>query len=487
LFKKLLSFLTDTFTFGIGSTLGQLIGFIMLPIYTRFLTPTDYGVLAMLLVIPAFFIPLASLGMNSSVFKFFRDPTVNRDKLISTAFITVFIFATILLLTCEAFFTHEISRLLLDANTESGLWIIQISLFLTYLTTLSNVFNTAIRVDRKVRTALIVNVIYIITQVTVSAVLIVVYKMGLLGMIYGQLFGQIIVFTVLVFITKKNYKLLPSWMLFKKMLNFGLYSVPAHLLSSVMDKLGQYMIKSMLSLKETGLYAIGSRITAPIQVIGNSMMYAHSAFFFQILKEENPKKHLRALASFYIAFLTYLWVGVSIWGVEVLRFLTPPEFHSASELIAPIALIPVLLNVYTFLASGIDSGKNLKPYMIINFVGIIVFGTTLYLMLDEFGVIGAAYAAIFTRIVMIIISHFYSQKRLQVNYNIILILVLILFGIFVIFINSLWFQEELFYRIIIALIASVVFPFICIGSFALFKTERIQMLNFAHNIRKRKM
>ena len=173
--------------------------------------------------------------------------------------------------------------------------------------------------------------------------------------------------------------------------------------------------------------------------------------------------------------------------MEVLRVLTPPEFHSASELIAPIALIPVLLNVYTFLSSGIDSGKNLKPYMIINFVGIIVFGTTLYVMLDEFGVIGAAYAAIFTRIVMIIISHFYSQKRLQVNYNISLIFVLILFGIFSIFINSLWFQEEFFYRIIIALIASVVFPFICIGSISLFKTERIQMLNFVHNIRKRKV
>jgi O-antigen/teichoic acid export membrane protein len=486
MFKKLLSFLTDSLTFGLSGVLGQLIGFIMLPIYTQFLTPNDYGVLAMSFVITAFFSSLASLGMNSAVFRYFREETINQDKLISTAFVTVFISSTILLLLCEVFLSKILYKILLESNIRDGLWIMQITLFSSYLTTISSVLNTAFRAERKTRMALLVNVIYIICQTLLSIVLVVLYKMGLLGMIYGQLFGQIIVFVVLIFLLMKNNKLYLNLTLFKLMINYGLYIVPANLLNAVMEQLGQYMIKSTLSLKMVGLYGIAGRIAAPIQIVGSSMTYAHTAFFFQILKEDNPKKYLRALVSYYITFLTYLWVAVSIWGVEILRLLTPPEFHGASVLIAPIALIPLLFNVWTFYASGIDSGENLRPYLFVNLTGVIVFGISLYVMIDKFGVIGAAYATIFTRIVMIIVSHYFSQKRLEVNYNTILVIAVVLSGIIAIFINNLWSHEGFFYRIAAALITSLVFPLLCIGILAIFPIERLQMLNFAHNAIKRR-
>ena len=483
MFKKLLSFLTDSLTFGISGILGQLIGFILLPIYTRFLTPTDYGVLAMLLVLTAFFLPLAGLGMNEAVFKFFRDENVDRNQLLSTAFIAVFGSSTILLISSQVFLAGGLLKLVLTPTTESGLLIIRLGLFSAYLSTLSNVFNTAIRADRKVRTALVVNVIYLICQVTVSVVLIIIYKKGVLGMVYGQVFGQIMMFTTLVVIIKKSYKVIPNWTMFKQMLSYGIYSVPAQLMDSVMRQLGQYMIKSILSLKETGLYGIAERITAPILIVGNSMRYAHTAFFFQILNEEkNPSQYLRALASFYIAFLAYLWVGVSVWGVEILRLLTPPEYHIASNLIAPIAIIPLLVSVYTFMASGIDSGKNLKPYIVVNLVGIVVFGVSLYLLLNEFGVIGAAYATILTRIIMIIVAHIFSQKRLRVKYNILLILLLIILGISTIQINNLFFDKEVFYRLLVALSVSIIFPFLCLSALAIFKTERNQIFIFLKNL-----
>jgi O-antigen/teichoic acid export membrane protein len=129
MFKKLLSFLTESLTFGLSGVLGQLIGFIMLPIYTQFLTPNDYGVLAMSFVITAFFSSLASLGMNSAVFRYFREETINQDKLISTAFVTVFISSTILLLLCEVFLSKILYKILLESNIRDGLWIMQITLF----------------------------------------------------------------------------------------------------------------------------------------------------------------------------------------------------------------------------------------------------------------------------------------------------------------------------------------------------------------------
>jgi O-antigen/teichoic acid export membrane protein len=469
-------------TFGLSGMLGQLISFFLLPVYTKYLSPTDYGIVAMLFIITASFQTIASLGINESIFKYFRDSEIDKVELHITAFLTILTSASVTFI-----FGILISDILIEKLFESsivgGRRLIILSLVYAFFVSLSSVFNTIIRAKRQVKHAFLVNMIFLLTQVIISLFLIVIYNYGVLGLITGQMVGQIFVFCALIFLTKDTFRLRPNFLLFKKMIAYGIYSVPAQILETLMNQMGQFMIKTNLSLKESGLYGIGERITLPIQVIGGSMRYAHSAFFFQILNEdENPKILLRALASFYIILLTYLWVGVSIYGVEVLRFLTPIEYHTARDIIGPIALIPVLLIVYTFVASGIDSGTDLKPYIIVNVVGFIIFFLSLSFFLTRMGLIGAAYASIFARLGMIIISNYFSQKRLKINYNIKLAVLLIIFGSISIFINKQYYFEEFRIRLIVLLLTTIIFPVISFLLLIIFPIERIQAINFFKSI-----
>jgi len=457
--------------------LAQLIGFILLPVYTRYLNPTDYGVIAMLAIIIAIFITVSGLGTNEAIFKYYRDIKINNNQLISNAFLIV-LFSASFFLIFSLISSEFLFKLLLEDDTKNGLLMINLTLLIAFFMSLNSVFNSLIRAERRVKTALVVNITFVIVQVGISLVTIVVLGLGVIGMVLGQFFGQILVFIILVIITFKQYKFEVNKLLSKKMIRYGIYSVPTQIMDTIMNQLGQFMIKSTLTLKESGLFAIATRITEPIKIIGGSMRYAHSAFFFQILNEEKePLRILRALASFYIALLTYLWVGVAVWGVEVLKVLTPVEFHSAHILIAPLSIIPLLLIIYTFISSGIDSGKDLKPYIFVNGVGLITYLTSLYYLLNEFGVIGAAYSTIITRLIMIVVSNYFSQKRLKVPYNILLIVLMISAGIIAIYINSFFYDENLKIRLFVEVLISLIFPIICLIILLLFNTERNQIIN----------
>ena len=62
--KILKGLLNDTIFYGLSSVLGQLIGFLLLPLYTVYLLPEDYGVLTLVLYVPLFFLPIFSMELK---------------------------------------------------------------------------------------------------------------------------------------------------------------------------------------------------------------------------------------------------------------------------------------------------------------------------------------------------------------------------------------------------------------------------------------
>src|SRR5688572_17663543 len=95
MWKRILGLLTDAATYGASSVIGQLIGFVLLPLYTRNLTPDDYGVIAMLAVVTTLFPAIANLGIQSAIYCNFnrtKDEERRRDVL-STGLLAVAISA----------------------------------------------------------------------------------------------------------------------------------------------------------------------------------------------------------------------------------------------------------------------------------------------------------------------------------------------------------------------------------------------------------
>ncbi len=57
--RAMRSLLSDSVVYGLGSAAERLIGFLLLPVYTKYLSTGDYGTMAMLVIVNMIFRPFA--------------------------------------------------------------------------------------------------------------------------------------------------------------------------------------------------------------------------------------------------------------------------------------------------------------------------------------------------------------------------------------------------------------------------------------------
>jgi len=74
--------------YGLGSIIGQAIGFLLLPLYTRYLTPADYGVMALIDVARWMVGLIISLGIINALSRFYYEyeEQQKRNLVISSAY-----------------------------------------------------------------------------------------------------------------------------------------------------------------------------------------------------------------------------------------------------------------------------------------------------------------------------------------------------------------------------------------------------------------
>ena len=91
--KSLRDLIKDSLTYGASGLLGQLIGFLLLPLYTQYLTPRDYGILALVIFIPQFFTPISSMGITNAIFRRynFHNEEEKRKSSLFTANLSILI------------------------------------------------------------------------------------------------------------------------------------------------------------------------------------------------------------------------------------------------------------------------------------------------------------------------------------------------------------------------------------------------------------
>ncbi len=89
MFSQLFRLSKHSIVYGLGVAASQLVGFFLLPIYTRYLTPSDYGVLEIFGATGGILGIVFVMGLGSALFMsyFSYDDEENRKTVVSTTLI----------------------------------------------------------------------------------------------------------------------------------------------------------------------------------------------------------------------------------------------------------------------------------------------------------------------------------------------------------------------------------------------------------------
>lgn len=460
LIEKLKEFLKDAGFYGLSNVLGQLIGFFLIPLYTAYLTPDDYGVLTLLGFYTLFYSPLSHLGLHGAMFRYvgFSKSVEEERNIISTALKAVVIIS-IFITGISFLFLKSLETLFIDSTDYTNLFILTV--ITAFFSSLAQFAIAYLRIKRKVKSIFWINIGNLTFSVLLNIILIVVFKLGLNGIVITNAIAALL-FSIAVFVVSRlPFDFSFDWGRLKKLLSYGLPNVPHYLQATVMIMFGQFYLNKMLDASDLGLYAVAWKFCLPFQAIMGIIQSSWSAYKFDLYRNySEPKKMINQFTLIMSLVFIGLYFITVLTGPKLLVLMTAAKYHQAKDLLPILALIPLFNSHYFIFNTGVAFGKHQYYVPVISFTGTIatvllsIWGIPLY------GAVAAALATSAGWFVMCFGTYLYGQHnyKLKFRFDVILsgILLCVIFGFWV-YVN----QPSLIYQLLIFLgiTAFVLFTF----------------------------
>lgn len=407
----------DSSIYGVSKVIGQAIGFFLIPLYTKYLSPEDYGILNIIGVASVSFSLLMTLGIDSATYRFAGLAKTEEEemKYLSTAqWLNLFFVVAVGLILLLSI--NETKGLILNKSSPSIL--ILIGIFASVFSSMSSINKAYFRIKRKVKIISIASILNIFFSIASTIGLVIIAELGVVGALLGNMIGNFISSLYLMIKSTSISKFDLYWIAVKELWAYSLPILPSQLFSFAIPLYSQWSVKEYLSMSDLGLYAIGLKFTIPVTLVLGMFQQAYGPYKFEIFKtDKNPKEVFQKIMSLYIMFFGLLVLFVTFFGGYILKWMTPINFHHSEHYLFFIALIPFFQGLYFMFSAGSEISKTQWYRPLISALGLLAILLSNHYLIDKFGIAGAAMSISLSWLVMALGNMIYSAILYPIPYN----------------------------------------------------------------------
>lgn len=478
MFEELKNLLKHSSIYGLGGILGKIVGFLLIPLYTHYLTPSQYGILELLDLASYVLAMFLGLGIAQSTIRFYweYDQLEDRKAVISSALF--FSWGISLAGALISSYLAPSISLLIFKNVQYANYL-RIILFTLFFTLGAEVPLTLLRSLEKSVLFTIVSVIRLVISVSLNILFIVGFKWGILGILVSGLISNGLVSSFLFFYTCQRMGRGFSWVKLKEMLRYGLPYVPGGVSMFIINFGDRFFLQRFASLAEVGLYSLGYKFGMIINLLLLApFILAWGPKRFEIAKTAAAK-------DIFSVVLTYFWfveifcsLGIAILIKDILRIMSPPEYFAAHKVVPLILLSYVLQGGYSCMQIGILLQKKTKYIAVITTICAASNLLLNFLLIPSLGMMGAALATLITFTIMFILNYFISNSIYYIRYELIRILKMFGLATALYLVSSTISTEKLGLSIPVHLSLALCFPLILypMGFYEAREIERLKQI-----------
>src|SRR6187397_248459 len=183
--------------YGVGGLIQRVVAVLLLPLYTRYLSPSDYGAIEALVALTAIIFALLRAGIQSSFFRFYFRAETDADRLtiVRTSFWFTMGAATIALVAGEIF-APQISDLLYRSGEHTDL--VRAAFVGLWATMNYDQLTALFRVEERSVSYAIASLANVLLTVGATIFLVVALDKGPLGVIVGNFAGTLAIYVALL-------------------------------------------------------------------------------------------------------------------------------------------------------------------------------------------------------------------------------------------------------------------------------------------------
>ena len=188
--------------YGVSSGLSRFISLILIPIYVRYFSTSEYGTIDIIQTIINIVVIFGILQLETSIQRYYFETSgAYRKFMISTVSITIFIISIFLSVLISAF-SKTISIMLFDSQKYT-VEIIIASLIIPFLN-ITVIFFIILRYMKKAVLFSVLILLQIIISATLTIFLILIFDLGIKSVFIGQLGGYFFVAVIQLFVLRNT-------------------------------------------------------------------------------------------------------------------------------------------------------------------------------------------------------------------------------------------------------------------------------------------
>jgi O-antigen/teichoic acid export membrane protein len=445
----------QTAIYGLSSIIGRLLNYLLVPLYTRFFIPEEYGVVTEMYAYVSFLIIILTYGTETAFFRF-SNTEENKSKVYSTILTSILVSSAVFLVL-TTFLSSYISEALGYAdNTNFIVWI----LLIIALDAISSIPFARLRFENKALKFASLRLVNIFTNIFFNLLFIVFapeivskpdhFLFPLMDAIYNPEIGVGYIFlanlianfiTLLFLLPYFKISFSFDYALWKRIMSYSFPLVIAGLAGMTNETADRILIKYLLppdiALHELGIYGACYKISILMTIFIQAFRFAAEPFFFSQAANKNQAFVYSKVMNYFVIACSFIFLGVMVF-IDIVALFVGEAYREGIKIVPVLLIANLFLGMFFNLSIWYKLSGKTRYGAALTITGAVITLLFNFLLIPLMGYMGAALTTLICYFIMMLLSYYWGQKHFPVPYNIKKISFYILFSILLFFVAKLF-------------------------------------------------
>jgi O-antigen/teichoic acid export membrane protein len=396
-----------------ASILSKVIAVALLPLYTRYLTKTDYGFAEVLFAAVVFASIVVRFGLLEAILRFYYREGENPDAVVASTFAGLFWLSTAGALLALPL-AGPLSELLLEKPAPElmriaigGLWVLTMWEFML----------TLFRLEERARAFFATTILNVLAAIALTVVLVVVLEEGARGLLLGSYATGGAFVLVLIAMQWRRLSLRFDPALLRRLFRFGLPTMPAEVSLYALNFADRLIILRSLGAAEAGLYSLGVKFAQAVNVLVRGFQLAWPPLAYSIREDGEARRVYATVVTLFVAGCAWAVAGMWLFSRWIVRALAAPKFFDSFEVIGLISVAVTLYALYLVLVVILGRTGRTELNLPAAVGGLVVNVALNLALVPPLGIVGAGLALVASYLVVLGLMYGFTQRLFPVPYE----------------------------------------------------------------------
>jgi O-antigen/teichoic acid export membrane protein len=414
MFEHLRRLATTGAAYTAASILSKLIAVALLPVYTAYLSPAEYGDVEIMIATLVAASIVVRLGVIEAILRFYYLAGEDPAAVVRTGFASLFWTTTIVALIALPL-AGPLSELLLDGRSEPGL--MRLAILGLWQLTLWEYALTLLRLDERARLYFTFTIAAVLVTIPITVALVVGTDLGASAILLGN-FGTGVAFLLgRLWVERRRLGFGIDRGLLRRMVRFGLPTMPAELTLYSLNWIDRIIILRLAGAAAVGLYAIAVKFANGMQVLVRGFHLAWPPLAYSIQDDDEARNAYALIVTWFVAVCSFAVVGLWLLAPWLTEALADERFYEANEAVGPLAAGTALYALYLVMVIILGRTGRTEFSFPATAVAVAVNVALNLILVPDHGIIGAGVALVISYAVVVALMHAITRRLFYVPYE----------------------------------------------------------------------